>query len=67
MKNGENISMEKELINYILEILDGADCVCEELHECENEVDYCRQNCQNLNESCIRRLMYHRIINNKNK
>ncbi len=54
--------MESELINYILELCDGQDCVCVELHEDEEEREFCSRNCENLNEMCVRRLMYKRII-----
>lgn len=54
--------MESELINYILELCEGQDYVCDELHEDEEENDFCSRNCENLNEMCIRRLMYKRIM-----
>lgn len=54
--------MEKELIKYILEIIGEDDCVCTELHQNENEEDYCRRNCVILNENCIKRLMYNRLL-----
>ena len=61
----ENMPMEKELINYILELSRNNDNICVELHDNPNEVDYCSQKCQGLNENCVRRLMYNRIINGK--
>lgn len=57
------MSMEKELIKYILELVDDDDCICEELHKNENERQYCSEHCQNLCETCVRRLMYNRMIN----
>lgn len=54
--------MENELINYILELCEDQDYVCEELHEDEEEREFCSRNCENLNEMCIRRLMYKRIM-----
>ena len=54
--------MESELINYILELCEDQDCVCVELHEDEEEREFCSRNCENLNEMCIRRLMYKRIM-----
>lgn len=54
--------MEKELIKYIIELCDGNDNICEELHSIESELEYCEKNCQNLTEQCVRRLMYKRIF-----
>ena len=54
--------MEKYLINYILELCDGNDNICEELHTIECEREYCEKNCQNLTENCVRRLMVKRIF-----
>ena len=54
--------MESELISYILELCDGQDYVCNELHEDEEECEFCSRHCESLNEMCIRRLMYKRII-----
>lgn len=54
--------MEQHLIDYILELVEDSDVVCEELHQDENEMDYCSNNCTNLKEECIRRLMYKRIL-----
>ena len=53
--------MEKELIKYILEIVQGHDYVCNELHKNKNEEEYCANNCNNLTENCIRRLMHCRM------
>lgn len=53
--------MEKELIKYILEIVQGHDYVCDELHKNKNEKEYCANNCNNLTENCIRRLMHCRM------
>jgi hypothetical protein len=55
--------MEEELIKYILELIGDNDCICEELHKNSNECEYCSKHCGNLNEQCVRRLMYNRIIN----
>ena len=55
--------MEKELIKYILEIVDGNDTICVELHDYPNEADYCQKHCQDLNETCVRRLIYNRTLN----
>jgi hypothetical protein len=65
MKNGGFMKMEKELIKYILELVGEHDFVCEELLNDSNEADYCSTHCQSLNESCIRRLMYQRMFNEK--
>ena len=54
--------MEKYLINYILELCDSNDNICEELHSVESEREYCEKNCQNLTENCVRRLMVKRIF-----
>jgi hypothetical protein len=54
--------MESELIKYILELCEDQDYVCVELHKDEEEREFCSRNCENLNEMCIRRLMYKRII-----
>ena len=54
--------MEKYLINYILELCDGNDNICEELRGIESEREYCEKNCQNLTEHCVRRLMVKRIF-----
>ena len=54
--------MESELINYILELCEDHDYVCTELHKDEEEREFCSRNCENLNEMCIRRLMYKRIM-----
>lgn len=58
--------MEKELIEYILELVGDEDIICDELHENENERKYCSQHCCTLNEQCVRRLMDNRI-KQKNK
>jgi hypothetical protein len=55
--------MEEELIEYILELVGDEDCICEELHKNSNECAYCSKHCSSLNEQCVRRLMYNRIIN----
>lgn len=55
--------MEEELIKYILELVGDGDLICEELHRNSSECEYCSENCSNLNENCVRRLMYNRIIN----
>ena len=55
--------MENELIKYILELVGEDDVVCEELHKNSNEAEYCSKHCNNLNEHCVRRLMYNRIFN----
>lgn len=57
------MSMEKELIKYILELVGDDDLICDELHKNENEHEYCFKHCHNLNENCVRRLMYDRMIN----
>ena len=54
--------MEKHLINYILELCDSTDNICEELHSIESEREYCEKNCKNLTEHCVRRLMVKRIF-----
>jgi hypothetical protein len=54
---------EEELIKYVLELVGDDDCICEELHKNSNECEYCSKHCSNLNENCVRRLMYNRIIN----
>lgn len=56
--------MEKELIKYILELINEDDCLCVELYEDSNQREYCAQNCHNLNEDCVRRLMNYRMKNN---
>ena len=53
--------MEKQLIKYILELVEGDDCICLELHNNPNECEYCSKNCNNLNENCVRRLIYNRM------
>lgn len=57
--------MEKELIKYILEIIGENDTICEELHKNSSEAEYCSKHCDNLNDNCVRRLMYNRILNGK--
>lgn len=57
--------MEEELIKYILELAGDDDCICEELHKNSIECEYCSKHCSDLNEQCVRRLMYNRIINGK--
>ena len=54
--------MESELIKYILELCEDQDYVCIELQKDEREREFCSRNCENLNEMCIRRLMYKRIM-----
>lgn len=54
--------MEKELIKYILELIGDEDRICVELHKNENENEYCSKHCCGLNETCIRRLMYMRML-----
>ena len=54
--------MEKELIKYILELVGDGDLICVELLKNENEHEYCSKHCHNLNETCIRRLMYMRML-----
>lgn len=54
--------MEEELIKYILELVGDNDWICEELHENSIECEYCSKHCSSLNEQCVRRLMYNRII-----
>lgn len=56
--------MKEELIKYILELINEDDCLCVELYEDSNEREYCEQNCQILNEDCVRRLMNYRMKNN---
>ena len=55
--------MEEELIKYVLELINGDDCLCVELHEDKNEREYCAQNCHNLNKDCVCRLMNYRMHN----
>lgn len=55
--------MKKELIKFILELCCDSDIVCEELHKSENQRDFCEKHCENLNEMCIKRLMYERAFN----
>jgi hypothetical protein len=57
--------MEEELIKYVLELIGDDDCICEELHKNLTENEYCSKHCHNLNENCVRRLMYKRIFENK--
>jgi hypothetical protein len=57
--------VEEELIQYILELVGDDDCICDELHKNSIECEYCSKHCRNLNEQCVRRLMYNRIINGK--
>ena len=54
--------MEDELIKYILELVDGNDYVCDELHGVPSEEEYCSKHCNNLCADCIRRLMYKRML-----
>lgn len=54
--------MESELIKYILELCEDQDYVCVELHKDEEEREFCSCHCENLNEMCVRRLMYKRIM-----
>ena len=61
MVNGGFMKMENELIKYILELTQDSDCVCEELHKNKVEEEYCANNCNNLTENCIRRLMHYRM------
>ena len=57
--------MKNELIKYILELTGDDDRICEELHKNSSEAEYCSKHCNNLNENCVRRLMYNRILNGK--
>lgn len=57
--------MEEELIKYILELVGDDDVICEELLRNASECEYCSKNCCNLNENCVRRLMYNRILNKR--
>lgn len=52
-----------ELINYLMEFIGDDDFVCTELLTDENEKKYCAENCQNLNENCITRLINNRLKN----
>ena len=65
MKNGGFTKMENELIKYILELVGEHDMLCNELHENTIEAEYCSKHCNNLNENCVRRLIYNRIKNGK--
>ena len=47
-------------VDYIFELVDGFDGVCEELHKVPEEIDFCEHNCQNLNKDCILRLLKNR-------
>lgn len=58
--------MEEELIKYILELVGDDDCICEELHKNSSESEYCSKHCHKLNEQCVNRLIYNRIINKWN-
>lgn len=57
--------MEEELMKFVLELVADNDIVCTELHEDVNEHEFCSQNCEGVKESCIRRLMYKRMFENK--
>lgn len=62
------MTTKKELMKFILELVEDTDIVCVELHEDENERDYCEHHCNvdGVNESCIRRLLaYRRMCLNK--
>ena len=54
--------MEEELIKYILELVDGEDWICEELHCTPSGEEYCSKNCNDLCAECVRRLMNKRIL-----
>ncbi len=47
-------------VDYIFELVDGFDGVCEELHKVPEELEYCGNNCQNLNKDCVVRLLKNR-------
>ena len=57
--------MEEELMKFVLELVDEHDIICTELHEDINEDEFCSQNCEGVNEKCVRRLMYKRMFENK--
>lgn len=57
--------MNEELMKFVLELVADNDIVCTELHEDVNEHEFCSQNCEGVKESCIRRLMYKRMFENK--
>ena len=54
--------MEDELIKYILELVDGEDWICEELHSTPTGEEYCSKHCNELCAECVKRLMHERII-----
>ena len=57
--------LKQELIEFILDLVEDDDIVCEELHQYESEHDYCRDHCNNLCKNCIIRLMQRRLQSNK--
>lgn len=57
-----DFEMEEELIKYILELVDGEDWICEELHSTPTGEEYCSKHCNNLCTECVKRLMQERII-----
>lgn len=57
--------MEEELMKFVLELVEEHDIVCTALHEDIKEEKFCSQNCDGVNEMCVRRLMYKRIFENK--
>lgn len=57
--------MDEELMKFVLELVSDKDIVCTALHEDANENEFCSQNCEGVNETCVRRLMYKRIFENR--
>ena len=57
------MTVEDELINYVLELVD--DDICEELMYDEQENEYCEKNCENLCKECVIRFINKRIKDKK--
>lgn len=53
--------MEKHLIEYILELVNHDDVLCDELQSYDDEAEYCKINCENLSYDCVKRLMLKRM------
>lgn len=48
-------------MEYIVELINTNDVLCEELQSYEDEAEYCKTYCENLSYDCIKRLMRKRM------
>lgn len=52
-------TMLKKALLFILEREKEDDFICTKLHDNENEMQYCKDNCQNMTIECIMRFLCH--------